>query len=451
MKQYAIGLFMCFLFTIIGVQQKFYAQESPIVSDSVNQANLGQVNDEFQELFFDALAQKAILNHEQAINLLLKAKKFNRSLAVDLELGKNYFALKDYKEAENSLQLLLQKYPQKREAKSLLFQVYLKTNQYKKAIPLAQDFAKKNNLFYEDLANLYFLTQNYEAALESLDYLNLQEGYSEYRENFKKKIFQKAPASLKEIYLRNYIDRHTGEEDAYLVLMQFYQEQNEHDKMMQVAQKLLRVNANAPAAHYALYKQYLKDKKFDQAISSIKEVIKNVDNLTIKKRVLQDFAQFVQQQPQYKDEFLALVETEIEREANSELVAKYMVDENQLAAFKHYTSKLQEDPYHFETLKNVLILAQKLNKYEVLLEVSQQAIDVYPSQAFFYYTLGWGQLNTLKLEATEKNLLISLDLVVNNPNLQADIYRALINYYQEMNNSEKVQSYKNQLQNLKNR
>ncbi len=174
MNQYAIGLFMCSLFTVIGVQQKFYAQKSPIVSDSINQANLGQVNDEFQELFFDALAQKAILNHEQAINLLLKAKKFNRSLAVDLELGKNYFALKDYKEAENSLQLLLQKYPQKREAKSLLFQVYLKTNQYKKAIPLAQDFAKKNNLFYEDLANLYFLTQNYEAALESLDYLNLQ-------------------------------------------------------------------------------------------------------------------------------------------------------------------------------------------------------------------------------------------------------------------------------------
>ena len=180
-------------------------------------------------------------------------------------------------------------------------------------------------------------------------------------------------------------------------------------------------------------------------------MIKNVENLTIKKRVLQDFAKFVQQQPQYKDEFLALVETEIEREANSELVAKYMVDENQLAAFKHYTSKLQEDPYHFETLKNVLILAQKLNKYEVLLEVSQQAIDVYPSQAFFYYTLGWGQLNTLKLKAAEKNLLMSLNLVVNNQTLQADIYRALIKYYQEMNNSEKVQSYKNQLQNLKNR
>ena len=53
--------------------------------------SLEEYNDEFQELFFEALKQKGIENYDKAINALLKCKELDpESHAVDHELGRVY-------------------------------------------------------------------------------------------------------------------------------------------------------------------------------------------------------------------------------------------------------------------------------------------------------------------------------------------------------------------------
>ena len=50
-------------------------REKPVVETSEDE--LGNVKDEFQELFFEALKQKAIENYDKAVDALLKALKVN--------------------------------------------------------------------------------------------------------------------------------------------------------------------------------------------------------------------------------------------------------------------------------------------------------------------------------------------------------------------------------------
>ena len=53
--------------------------------------DLGDVADEYQELFFEALKQKGIENYDRAIEALLKCEKLDDSdAALYFELGKNY-------------------------------------------------------------------------------------------------------------------------------------------------------------------------------------------------------------------------------------------------------------------------------------------------------------------------------------------------------------------------
>ena len=66
--------------------------------------DLGNVEDRYQELFFEALKQKGIENYDRAIKALLQCVQLDDSEpAVYFELGKNYVQLKNFGAAEVSI------------------------------------------------------------------------------------------------------------------------------------------------------------------------------------------------------------------------------------------------------------------------------------------------------------------------------------------------------------
>ena len=93
------------LFGILCIPKGMYAQDKPPTDD------LGNVSDDFQENFFEALKQKGIENYELALNALDKAEvaaKDNQEnkAVVYFEKGKNLTALKRFEEAEINYNLL---------------------------------------------------------------------------------------------------------------------------------------------------------------------------------------------------------------------------------------------------------------------------------------------------------------------------------------------------------
>src|SRR5690606_15006888 len=65
--------------------------------------DLGDVEDQFQEYFFEAMKQKSIENYDRSVEALLKCKQLNKNIpVVYYELGKNYNQLKNFGSAEDA-------------------------------------------------------------------------------------------------------------------------------------------------------------------------------------------------------------------------------------------------------------------------------------------------------------------------------------------------------------
>ena len=87
--------------------------------------DLGNVEDEFQECFFEALKQKGIENYDRAIDALQKCLNLNSKFPVIyFELGKNYNKLKNFGAAEDNLKKAISMQPDNEWFLDELYDVY---------------------------------------------------------------------------------------------------------------------------------------------------------------------------------------------------------------------------------------------------------------------------------------------------------------------------------------
>ncbi len=123
-----------------------FSHQNTIAQDDNESAkiSLEKYSDEFQENFFEALKYEAIEDYEKAIAFLLKCKKIApQETSIDFKLGKNYYYLQQFQEAESYLQIVLEKEPQNKWYVDALLTVYTDQNKYKKTIVLLDELDAK--------------------------------------------------------------------------------------------------------------------------------------------------------------------------------------------------------------------------------------------------------------------------------------------------------------------
>ena len=92
-------------------------------------------SDQFQEYFYESLLQKGIENYDKAIVALDKCIKIKPNDAtVYNELGKNYLALKEYKNAYSSFEKAAQIDPKNKWFWVGMYDVSYETSNYNQAI-----------------------------------------------------------------------------------------------------------------------------------------------------------------------------------------------------------------------------------------------------------------------------------------------------------------------------
>ena len=152
--------------------------------------DLGNVSDEYQELFFEALKQKAIENYQRSADALLKCIEIDDSQAVlFFELGKNYKKLKNFGEAEDALKDAISKEPDNEWYLDELYDVYYQQRDYDKAIKTVKQLVKYHPDYKEDLASLYLRMRKYNPALKILDEIDEEQGVSFERDRMRNQIY----------------------------------------------------------------------------------------------------------------------------------------------------------------------------------------------------------------------------------------------------------------------
>ena len=179
---------MIVLFGMLILPQLNYAQ---VDFNKTPDDDLGNYEDEFQELFYEALKQKGIENYDRSVEALLKCIELDDDVPVlHFELGKNYNKLKNFGAAETALKKAVSLEPDNEWFLDELYGYYASQNDYDKAIKTVKQLVKYHPDYKEDLASLYVRTKKYDEALELLDELDNELGISISRDILRNRVYK---------------------------------------------------------------------------------------------------------------------------------------------------------------------------------------------------------------------------------------------------------------------
>lgn len=434
-------LIFIFLFGIFTIPNLTFAQEDEPQDD------LGNVTDEYQELFFEALKQKAIENYDRAIEALLKCIDIEDSKSVlYFELGKNYKHLKNFGEAEDAFKEAINKEPSNEWYLDELYDVYYQQKDYDKAIKTVKQLVKYHPDYKEDLAALYLRIKKYKQALSILDELDAEQGVSVSRDRMRNQIYNATGRSKDRIEnLEERVESNPDKEANYLALIYRYSESGEKDKAFETAKALLKINPESQLVHLALYKFYLDDNNADQAVKSMKVVLKSAKiSADAKFKVLTDFIRFVGKNPDYESDLMdatALFSETDNGKTNVEIAQYYLQKGNKQQALKYYETALQYEGDNFGVIRNVLLLYIDVEEYQKAADKSSEAIEKFPAQPVLYLINAVSLNNLTKPEKAIEVLNDGIDYIIDDNKMLSDFYQQLSSAYTKTNNSKKAQEF----------
>ncbi|MCB7481857.1 tetratricopeptide repeat protein [Christiangramia sediminis] len=448
------NLFIILMIALLAIPVN--SQELPQLFQDVSQDDLGNVSDEFQESFFEALKQKGIENYEKAITALEKCLQLDTEKSVVyFELGKNYQELEQFDNAIANFKKASELEPQKESILVYLFQTYAMTEDFDGAIATLKKLIPIDESYKEDLANLYLLNENYDEALNLLDELDAKLGVNSYRNSLRRQIFARTNNTGAQIEnLQQGISANPDVEQNYLNLIYIYSEQGENEEAFKVAQELLKTNPGSTLAHLALYKFYLDKGDTDAAVASMKIVFESEEiDPESKFKVLNDFLNFVQENPTYEEDLIEvagkLSEWEDAPKLYEQLGSYYLKKNNREDALKFFELGLKENPENFELTKNTLLLQLEFEKYEAAKELSGEALEGFPSQPLLYLFQAVALNRLMDYKAAEESLLEGLDYLLEDSLMEIDFYSQLAISYNGMKNADKAEEYRLKAENLK--
>jgi tetratricopeptide (TPR) repeat protein len=417
--------------------------------------DLGNVEDEFQEYFFEALKQKGIENYDRAIDALHKCLNLDsKQPVIYFELGKNYNKLKNFGAAEDHLRKAISMQPDNEWFLDELYDVYYQQDDINNAIKTIKQLVKYHPDYKEDLAALYVREEKYKPALELLDELDAQLGISESRDAMRNDIYSITGNADDRIEnLEQRIANNPNNEDNHLKLIYRYSQIGDRKNAYKAARNLLKVKPDSKFVHLALYNFYLKDEKVNDAINSVKIALASPEiNADAKAKVLKDFVGFVAKNPEYESDLIditALVDDNKDAQTHSDLGHYYLKAGDKLKALSNFKEALKQDPKDFKLIKDVLLLQLDIKDYKAVIKESEEALALYPAQPILYLVNGVANNNSGEHKKAIDSLEMGLDFLIDNPTMEGDFYSELSSAYKGLNNISKSETFAKKAQDLK--
>ena len=406
--------------------------------------DLGDVSDDFQKKYFEALQEKSIENYEKAIPLLLECVKINpKSASAYFELGKNYFELDQYLDAEKALKMANELKPENQWIIEQLYVLYKAQNIDEEVIFYLKELTKFHPRYKESLATFYFRKRDYLKALEVINEIDIESGRSLKRENKRYQVYSYGKMYEKQVeYINEKIEQDLATERDYLKLIGSYSKLKQSEKSFQAASQFKEAYPNSDKPYISLYKFYLKKNDIELAKQSLYKVVKSSELTRNEKfKVANNFFTFAIKQDKYIEDL-----NEITKLFNHpSLVAKlteYYASKNEDSKTDGYIESLGENiPSEFQDLQLLGDLLIKKGKLDRADKVTSKALELYPAQPIFY--LQRGKLLNAKNAPNDaiEALLFGLEYLIDNVKLEADFYTELAKSYDLLGDQKNKQKY----------
>lgn len=408
---------------------------------------LADVSDEFQNYYYESIKQTGIENFDKAILELEKCAQLQpNNEVVYFLLGKNYLYQKNHEEAYLNFQKAAEINPSNRWNWVGMYDVCYESKDFIKAIPIVQKLVEFKSEYKEDLTSLYMNTQQFDKALELINTLNQEVGESEKRNNYKLQILQDVKyLGPEKDNLLKLIKSNPKEEENYISLIYLFSKSNQEEKANEIAKQLEKEIPTSDWAQVSLFKFHLNNNDTPKAILSMNKVLKSdkIDK-KIKHRIFNEFLIFAQAKPELEPELekaIQYFENDKEVKVAKEIGKFFQAKKNPAKAIKFYLLHLNAVKDDIETVFLLLQAYTDNGQFTELAAISQEQIQMYPTQPELYYYNGLAN-NQLQLYKNAKDVLESgADFVIDNVTLEINFMIQLGEAFSGMGNSKQKEFY----------
>lgn len=381
--------------------------------------------DQFQEFFYESLLQKGIENYDKAIMALEKAMKIKPNDAtVYYELGKNYLALKEYKNAYNSFESATKIDPKNKWFWIGMYDVSYETKNFTQGITVINKLIEFDPKYKEDLTSLYMGTNQFEKALVLIQELDETYGKTDRRELYKIQILSQGKFQNIEITnLEHLIIKNPQEEANYISLIFLYSKNNEEAKAFETVQKLEKAIPNSEWAQVTLFKNYLDSNDAPKAIKAMNIVLASAKiDSKIKHRIVNEFLIFTDKTPQYSADLEKAVgyfdkdtAVDVAKEIGKFFHAKKQWDK----AIHYYEKSVSKESVDVVETNLLLLQAHTEQKqFDIVAKKALVLIETFPTQPQFYYYTGLAYNQLQQFKKAKDLLEMGMDYVVENKELE---------------------------------
>lgn len=381
--------------------------------------------DKFQEYFYESLLQKGIENYDKAIVALEQCLKIKpEDATVYFELGKNYLASKDYKNAYTSFEHATQIDPKNRWFWVGMYDVCYETGDYNRGITVINKLITFDEKYKEDLTSLYMGTRQFDKALDLINELNNAFGKSERRESYKIQILSEGKYQNAEISnLIEQIGKNPKEESNYISLIYLYSKNNEQEKAFEITQKLETAIPTSEWAQVSLFKKYLDGNEGIKAVNAMNVVLASAKiDSKIKHRILNEFLIFVNKNPQYTPDLekaISYFDNDTTVNVAKEIGKFYHNKKQWDKAIKFYEQASKNNTS--EDIETYLLLFQtytEVKQFELLAKNAMAMMETFPTQPQFYYYSGLANNQLKQFKKAKEILEMGLDYLMEDITLE---------------------------------
>jgi len=404
--------------------------------------------DKFQDYFYESLKQKGIENYDKAITALEYCLKLKPNDAVVYsEMGKNYLGLKNYEQSYVSYEKAAQIEPKNKWFWAGMYEVSYQTKNYNQAILAVNKLIEFDQVYKEDLVELYMNTQQFDKALVLINELNDKVGKSNRRDAYKTQILSQGKfQNAEKDNLIDQINKNPKVESNYIALIKLYSENNENEKAVEITKKLETEIPDSDWAQVGLFKYYLDKNEAQKAINAMNIVLASTKiDTKIKYRVLNEFLIFVAENPQYSQDLektIAYLDKEPDVNVAKGIGKFYQNKKQWDKAISYYELSLKNNSApDIET--NVLLLQGyvETKQFEIIAKKAAVLVETYPTQPQFYFFAGLANNQMQRFKNAITFLELGLDYVVEDTVLEANFNLQLGEAFNGLGDFKKKEQY----------
>lgn len=355
---------------------------------------------EIEGFLIEAKKEVLLENNNEALEIYQNIlKKDKENATAHYEMAKLYKKMDKKSDARTSAKAAYQLEKGNEWYSSYYADFLVENGEYQEAANVYESVIAanpKNATYYYERAYMLTKAKEFEKAISVYDALEAQIGINERSSRHKHTIYHlMGKTSQAAEALEKLIVTFPSESQYYHVLAQYYDAQGKAGKAKEVYKRALKMNPEDPVASIALAEDMKAQGNEAQYLMGLKPLFnRNEVSIDIK---VKELYPYINKLPNVKDGVTkALIDlSKTMTEVHSTDAKAYAIyadilyySGNPYEALKQYNKTLELDNSVFSVWEQILLINDELGQVDELLKISEDAMDLFPNQAFVYYMNG---------------------------------------------------------------